>query len=447
MRTLRDGARRLKKLHRDLHPPTLFRRAWKDNVFARESLGDGVEVELWYLAEHFLLAWRDWHSLCERFPKYFGESADQFPETWSRMDSQCSVLAKDLLRNGSLEGFVLEHWLATGKISASQKESPPSIGEIYHLIVQNHRRWSLVQDAKMGRLEPHVQLVESLPLDGPNWPRCQSVMGQLNDETFSMGRRWAKSIGKDLFFHLRHYRRANLLVSWLNGEDNDDVLGAGDGRGDGEGYGDGTGDGRGDGSGFGYGDGTGDGRTGGRQQRGPPFNGKSALMQLSSEKIVIPSFEQYLSQLEDPDVRGASQHVLQRITQAIGEIGFNEFVDDVSSSDFHGGAQSLVGVSSINLIPSHAQGRCHLLLLAVSRGDKKAIGFSSIMRQVREHLINCAETKAVIVLCDHWHPGMLDEHIRDLRAHHKRCVRFLFLMAGLPGQIMAPVAVDLGLPE
>jgi hypothetical protein len=85
------------------------------------------------------------------------------------------------------------------------------------------------------------------------------------------------------------------------------------------------------------------------------------------------------------------------------------------------------------------------LLLAVSKGDKKALGFPAIMRQVRAHLIRCAVTQSVIVLCDHWHPAVLDEHLGDLCAHHDRGVRFLFLMVGTPGRVVAPIGVDLGL--
>jgi hypothetical protein len=81
----------------------------------------------------------------------------------------------------------------------------------------------------------------------------------------------------------------------------------------------------------------------------------------------------------------------------------------------------------------------------VSKGDKKALGFPAIMRQVREHLIRCSVTQSVIVLCDHWHPTILDEHLGDLRAHHDRGVRFLFLLVGIPGRVIAPVGVDLGL--
>jgi hypothetical protein len=46
-------------------------------------------------------------------------------------------------------------------------------------------------------------------------------------------------------------------------------------------------------------------------------------------------------------------------------------------------------------------------------------------------------------------PSQLDEHRfdeyrGDLRAHHARGVRFLFLLVGVPGRSLASVAVDLG---
>ena len=98
------------------------------------------------------------------------------------------------------------------------------------------------------------------------------------------------------------------------------------------------------------------------------------------------------------------------------------------------------------MIPGNSKAVCCSVLLAVSKGNTKALGFPNIMKQVREHLIRCSnKTRTVIVLCDHWRPVILDDHIGDLRAHHERGIRFLFLMVGVPGRVVAPVAIDLGL--
>jgi hypothetical protein len=172
---------------------------------------------------------------------------------------------------------------------------------------------------------------------------------------------------------------------------------------------------------------------------------QSALLHLTWERIVTPSFEPFLSEFQDANQRGTAARVLERVVQAIGEIGYDEFVEDVTSGDFNGGPGSLVGASAINLIPSERRGPCEALLLAVSKGWEKSIGFPKIMREVREHLIRCPATTGVIVLCNTWWAGVLDEHLGDLRAHHDKGVRFLFLMVGTPGRMLAPVAVDLGL--
>jgi hypothetical protein len=414
----------VQRLHKDLRPAALARRDWEANVFARQTLGDNTEVELWYLAQHFLLAWHDWHALRERFPRYFGEAEQAFPAAWRRLDADCGALANHLLREMALDELVANDWFSTGAVGAKQQNNTVPVRDAYHTVVQNYRRWSLLQDAEAGRLEPEASVADVEPPRGEIWPQCRKLIVWLNDENAHFAREnLIDKPGCDLRWHLRHYCHANLLVSWLvNGAE-------GDGRGDGYGYGDGRGGGRGDG-----------------WQPGPRMvRGRPALIQLLSEKIVVPGIEQYLSGLTDAELRGIASQVLERITAAIGEIGYDQFVEDVTSDDFRGGQESLVGAGAINLIPSRTRGPCHKLLLAVSKGDKKWLGFPNVMRQVREHLIRCPVTQAVIVLCDRWSPTILDEHIGDLRAHHDKGVRFLFLMAGLPGRVVSPVAVDLSL--
>jgi hypothetical protein len=463
MRTLRAGAKQVRKLHNDLYPPLrqaasiigavrqvlkfhsdsyppmLSRAAWTGNVLARQSLGADVEVELWYLAQHFLLAWYDWRTLQQRFLKYFGEPERPFPAAWRRLDKDCSVLASRLLRNKDLDGLVSEHWLATWAPAIHPQADAPALREVYHTVVENHRRWFLLRDAEAGRLEPPSEVFEQSLPQGEIWPRCRQIVVRLNQDTLSTCQRLAEVLDRDLKFHLRHYRHANLLVSWLTNGGGEDI---GEGASSGPGGLVGAG---GYARSFAGSAGYAGSLSGSRRLDGGPDAGSSALLQLLSERIMIPSIESYLSQFQDANLRGTAATVLERLVQAIGEIGYEEFIEDVSSSDFHGGRDSLVGASAINLIPSQIRGPCRSLLLAVSKGDKKALGFPSIMRQVREHLIRCKETLSVIILCDHWNPSMLDEHLGDLRAHHDRGVRFLFLMVGLPGRVVAPVAVDLGL--
>lgn len=437
MRTLREGAKQVQQLHKDLHPPTMSRRPWKDNVFARHSLGDDVEVELWYLAEHFLLAWHDWHTLQGRFIQYFGEPEQPLPTSWRRLDGECKVLANRLLRDTNLDELVSASWEQTGFMDREfihRAGSKLALREVYQNIVQNHRRWSLLHGEWSTGPAPATEGAEQAGPLGETWPRCRDLAFRLNQETFATCQVLMEAVGRDLLFHLRCYRHANLLMSWLsnNGivEDRHPAAmeGSGDGHGDGQGE-DGIGGGRGDGL---------------REfVRMPPH--QSALIRFSEGLVISTSS---ISGTVDGYFReGIAKRVLHRVMEAIAEIGYDNFVADVTDADFQGGPESLVGSSDVNVIPNPHRGPCHELLVAVSKGDKKGIGFPNVMRLVREHLIRCSVTQRVIVLCDHWGPNMLDEHIGDLRAHHARVdgpVRFLFLLVGTPARFLSPVAVDLG---
>jgi hypothetical protein len=146
----------------------------------------------------------------------------------------------------------------------------------------------------------------------------------------------------------------------------------------------------------------------------------------------------------DNPVRQLVQRVLTRIATTVSDFSYDEFVEDISAETFRSDEDSPLGSGEINLIPSNDNGACRSILVAVSKGDKKAIGFQNVMRQVREHLIECWEqTRIVLVLCDHWSKSMLDEHIRDVQAHHRRGVQFVFLMASSPGNVLAPIRLDL----
>jgi hypothetical protein len=393
-------------------------------VYAPRSLGDhDTKVELWYLAGHFLLAWHDWHTLRGRYRGYFGTEDHEtpFPKTWKRLDEQCFDLAQELLHTKGLDDLLSNDWRMTGEIQAEDDAAPP-LREAVHVAIQNHRRWHLMRNSAasyfMGLSEP-TEFQEQREF---GWIQCLKLVRRLNDETYAVCRRIDEMLDGMIRHYLRSYLCANLLYSWLGRPE--------EGGPESVSFP----------SGIDF---------GGSSRSGPPGAdldlGESALIQLLSERIVIPPIDQYLAQLEDDNTRGTVRHVLERIVSAIAEGSFDDFVDDVASGEVRGGPESVVGASAINLIPSETRGPCHAVLLAVSKGDKKAIGFINIMREVRTHLITCPQTKAVVVLCDYWAPGMLDEHLGDLRAHHKRGVRFLFLMAGIPRRTVSPVAVDLGM--
>jgi hypothetical protein len=78
------------------------------------------------------------------------------------------------------------------------------------------------------------------------------------------------------------------------------------------------------------------------------------------------------------------------------------------------------GGEVINVIPGTQKVACTRLTLAMSTGisPSSSLGFSSVMRSVREYLIDCERmAKAVVLLTDNWSPRHIEEHIGDIRAH------------------------------
>ena len=139
--------------------------------------------------------------------------------------------------------------------------------------------------------------------------------------------------------------------------------------------------------------------------------------------------------------------VLRRIALAIEELGYEYFAEDVSSGDFLGGDDSPLGSSRVNLIPSRHKGACHPVVVAVSQSASRtaAMGFPKIMRKLKAHLIECAgTTRIAIILSDQWDSkSFREEHFDEVRAHHRKGIRFLFLLVGAMGRDLTPVPVDM----
>jgi hypothetical protein len=423
-RALKQSYAEVRKLHSDVYPAVFARQEWTGTVYARRTLGNDAQVTAWYLAEHFLLAWSDWSGLCRRYLHYFGQPEDGFPRAWWNLDGNCRTLADQLLRDPALDELVSQSWLHGPLASRLLGHDGYSSRQVCHAIVDQHRRFMLLTAVASPRPVAPSEFDQSVP-ESPVWPRASDAVLRLNFHLIVEWEELPKEVRDAAGWHLRQYQRANLLASWLTAEvlPNEERfhstladleikrLAKGDAL-----------------------------LTDAR------FH--SALFHaLQKDQPVFPTIEQFISQLNvEPHDRQTVGRVLARVQAAVADFGYDNFVEDVSASDFLGGDDSAVGSGAINLIPSECKGPCCTTLLAVSKGTKRALGFPSIVKQVREHLIRCqGTTRVVIVLCDHWFPGMLDDHLGDLRAHHDRGVRFLFLMVGIPGRVVSPVAVDLGL--
>lgn len=398
--TLQQSYREVGQLYADLQPPVFARQEWGGTVYARNSLGDDVQVEVAYLAEHFLLAWNDWRGLKDRYLRYFGQPEEKLPKAWQKFGARCQTLAYQIGRDSRLDQIISHGWQTTTSATRLAGRKDVSARSIFHDLVMNHRRLMLVVI-----LEPREEDADELPkaarARGKPWHEAPGVAWRLNQD---LVREWddvSRTVRSDTLWLLRNYQRTTLAVSWLQDETSQLAR----------------------------------------------YTRSAFVHALTSEKHVSPSIEHFQVQLNiEAEDRQVVVELLRRIESAIAELGYDNFVDDVSSSEFLGGRDSPIGAGRVNVIPGHPRPICCTTLLAVSRGEKKAIGFPNVMKQVREHLIECVgRTKVAIIMCDHWRPTMLDDHIGDLRAHYRQGVRFLFLMVGAPGRVIAPVGVDLNL--
>ena len=112
------------------------------------------------------------------------------------------------------------------------------------------------------------------------------------------------------------------------------------------------------------------------------------LHAVKAEEHVPPSIELFVQQLNiETGEKQTVSRVLRRVEAAISEIGYDSFLEDLSSAEFLGGNDTPVGSDAINLIPGHGKTVCCTTLLAVSQGDNKAIGFPTHHEAGSEHLI------------------------------------------------------------
>jgi hypothetical protein len=394
---LRKSYAGVRKLHDDLHSAASAGQEWTGMVHARKTLGNDLAVTAWTLAEHFLLGWADWAGLWRRFLAYFGYGNQSFPRAWHTLEHRCHSLAESLLRDRTLGQLIAENW-ASSELGRLMGMADQSSRSTCHVLLANHQHLAVF--GALG-VEP-AALIDKLTLPhspDPIWPRAASLVREINH---SLARQWQelpRDLRESTLWHLRHYRRATLLASWLV-----------------------------------------------HDPEAVAYQEQSALLHVLREDTpVAPAISEFVRHMAiDDRHRDTVSRVIERIRAAVADFGYDNFVDDVSAEEFFGGDDSPVGSTAINLIPSELRGACSPVLVAVSKGDKRGLGFPAIMMRVREHLIRCPQTRVAIILCDHWRPGMLDDHLGDLRAHHQEHgVQFLFLMAGTPKRILAPVAVDL----
>lgn len=125
------------------------------------------------------------------------------------------------------------------------------------------------------------------------------------------------------------------------------------------------------------------------------------------------------------------ESIIDRVTRAISELGYDEFADSVIAHGGQSGGRSLLGnTGPVNLIPSSGSGSCCPTVVAVARGSrdtKRGNGIRQLMRSLRAHLIDCLhKTQVALILTDTVDP-LISESREDLLAHGRRGVAVIVL--------------------
>jgi hypothetical protein len=365
---------------------------WNEtSVVTRTFGGVPTEIERWALAERFLDTWIDWSGLFQRWRRYFGVAEGQIPRSWFGVEERCAEFVNHLCKYPQLRE-VLRRELAGEDLflKAPAATVLRSIGHVESPV-------DLVHEI----LDSDERLKISALLTSRDHPDKQLQMNaeRLDQDALGNFEEAPADVAIAVLFHLRVYRHSMLQLSWLGGEF--DGLG----------------------------------------------RGHSVM--LHPEGINMSWIEGVRELLPSGDLRGKAQGIVERVAAAIGEIGYDPFVDDITSGEMAGGPDSPVGTDVINVIPSGGKkAQCADVLLVAARGDGKrgAGGFSQCMQQMKTHLIECAGiTRFVLFITDTWDAqGFIDNHFNELRAHYGRGVRFVFLIVGSPRHHLSPITVDFG---
>lgn len=114
--------------------------------------------------------------------------------------------------------------------------------------------------------------------------------------------------------------------------------------------------------------------------------------------------------------------IVDRIDGWLIDASYNRLIDRIVRRDGALGHPA-DGSNVINVIPSDQRVACTKITLAMSTGISPVswLAFPSVMRSVREHLIDCERlAKVVILLTDTWSPRHIEEHIKDIQAHARQ---------------------------
>jgi Arc/MetJ-type ribon-helix-helix transcriptional regulator len=154
-----------------------------------------------------------------------------------------------------------------------------------------------------------------------------------------------------------------------------------------------------------------------------------------SDRLLLDELESKFGEI-DGTMRG--------LLEILGEIGFDELLEDVTEGDSVLTGNQLGGIS---ILPGEG-GSCSKTLLALARGNRKPHGFDAILKRVNEYLISCDHvTEYVIFLTDYWDSKKFaDDHHSCFQAWHTKSPlpkTFIFLTVGVPRTKVSLIRTDL----
>ncbi len=397
-RELRSRYDELRRLYRDLGDTFFARQDWNAEVTARQTLRSDDRIEHWYLAEHFLVAWSNWSGLLERYHRYFGQPDDAFPETWSRLAEKCDVLVYQLAREPELDEIIARSWLDHDRgTEEAGGDTHYDVSGIYIQLTRDHERADLVERAENIRIVPQEEKLSFLLKFAKRevLPTLSKIVERSNQVALDRWTRLPRRVRHQVRMHLRHYLHSVLGVSWLR----------------------------------------------------ESLPDRSALLRICWRRPPMAvSLEDYLdADTSTLSVSRSLEQLLERLSIAIADLGYDAILEDIVSGDLIGGDDSLLGSDEVTLIPGDHRDSSRPILLAATRGwdGRDPLSFTKIMRQVRTRLTEAAGAiQFVVILCNCWNSDAFDEEFREeLGAFEEKGVRFAFVLVGVPDRVFVPIPV------
>lgn len=375
---LRRQAKQLRLLARDLAQPHAD---WSVIVDSTHILGARAPVDAWYLAEHFLRTWSNWHGLRARYGRYFATDTIASSPSWESDDRRYTELAQRLWSDANLQQLIAHSWRRDfgGDHAAAELGG----GALFHGILSTHEAVLLV-----------LSLSHSRPLITGS---ADQIALQCDNRLKAAFDRAAPETRHDLSWQLRNYRHATLQVSWLAGENDEHV------------------------------------------PRVETCLDHALAEDRHAARLGETLIEPLLTALDDDQCC----KVLRRVVRAVSEIGYEHFCDDVTSREMRGGDDSPLGAPDVQVIPDPGQAHSGAIVIALSRRGRRRASLVHMLEQTTE-LLEAAPgpPRAVIVVSDTWDAGIFaTTALSSFREHHARGVQFAVLLVGSPEQIVSPVPV------